>query len=263
MTRFLVVIGAQRSGTTFLRRVLEAHPDIATAQPARPEPKVFLDDEVLARGRDWYVETWFAGAGDAQVLAEKSTSYLEHPAAARRIRDVLGDEVDIVVQLRDPVARAVSNWRFSTSNGLEHRPLADALRSCLADEAEHDAATAPQWDAGRTSVSPFAYLERGHYVDQLEPWWEVFGDRVHVLFFEETTADADAARRLYADLGLSADVPVDTSAENASEGSEPELPRDLLADLRAHFSQSDRRLAEHLGRPVPWPTHDDRKESVR
>lgn len=255
MTRFLVVIGAQRSGTTFLRRVLDAHPDIATAEPARPEPKVFLHDEVLARGRDWYVETWFGHAADAAVLAEKSTSYIEHPAAAARIREVLGADVDIVVQLRDPVARAVSNWRFSTLNGLEDRPLAEALRDNLQRVRD--------WDAAQTSVSPFAYLQRGHYAAQLEPWWQTFGDRVHVLFFEETTSDPEAARRLYADLGLDARVPVDTSAENASEGAEPEVPADLLEALRDHFADSDRRLAERLGRPVPWPTGDQQKEHAR
>lgn len=257
MTRFLVVIGAQRSGTTFLRRVLAAHPDIATAEPARPEPKVFLHDEVLEKGRDWYVDTWFAHADGESVLAEKSTSYIEHPSAARRIREVLGGDVDIVVQLRDPVARAVSNWRFSSSNGLEERPLEVALRQSLE--------SVRGWDPGQTSVSPFAYLERGHYVEQLQPWWDAFDDRVHVVFFEETTTDPDAARQLYTDLRLDPEVPVDTSAANASEGAAPELSDELLMRLRAHFADSDHRLAERLGRPVPWPTLDTehRKGSVR
>src|SRR3712207_7986704 len=51
---------------------------------------------------------------------EKSTSYLELPAAVARITAVLG-RPRIVVQLRDPVARAVSNWGFSRGHGLEDR----------------------------------------------------------------------------------------------------------------------------------------------
>ena len=47
-SRHLLVIGAQRSGTTYLHSMLEAHPDVAMAQPPRPEPKVFCSDEATA-----------------------------------------------------------------------------------------------------------------------------------------------------------------------------------------------------------------------
>ena len=39
------MIGGQRCGTTYLHTMLDAHPDITMARPARPEPKVFLDAE--------------------------------------------------------------------------------------------------------------------------------------------------------------------------------------------------------------------------
>ena len=89
--------------------------------------------------------------------------------------------------LRDPVARAVSNWRFSTDHGLEKRPLEPALRDNLAAPAA--------WDPGATSVSPFAYLERGRYADHLRPWYDALpGDGVHVLFLEDLLDDDEAAR---------------------------------------------------------------------
>ena len=83
--RHLVVIGAQRCGTTYLHDLLAAHPQIAMARPTRPEPKVFLSDEVADRGRGWYVETYFGHATDEPVLGEKSTSYLEYPEVADRV----------------------------------------------------------------------------------------------------------------------------------------------------------------------------------
>ena len=130
MTRHFLVIGAQRCGTTWLHHQLEAHPQIAMARPTRPEPKVFLAD--LGPGQDhaWYVDTWFRDATPGQVLGEKSTSYVDRPDAIPRVRELLGD-VPLVVQLRDPVARAVSHWRFSTESGLEERSLADALAANL------------------------------------------------------------------------------------------------------------------------------------
>ena len=92
------------------------------AEPARPEPKVFLDPEQVARGPEWYRATYFPHARSGQLLGEKSTSYLDVPAAADAARRVLGDPM-VLVQLRDPVARAVSHWSFSTEQGLERRPL--------------------------------------------------------------------------------------------------------------------------------------------
>ncbi len=82
------VIGAQRCGTTYLHDLLAAHPQIAMARPARPEPKVFL----LRRARRPGVgsgtsDTYFAHATDETLLGEKSTSYLEYPEAADRAAD--------------------------------------------------------------------------------------------------------------------------------------------------------------------------------
>jgi sulfotransferase family protein len=251
VTRHLLVAGAQRCGTTYLHDLLAAHPRIAMARPARPEPKVFLSEELAARGLGWYESTYFGHAGDAVLLGEKSTSYLEYPDAAQRAAAVLGDPL-VLVQLRDPVERAVSHWAFSTGAGLEARPLAEALSANLAG---------PQpWDAARTSVSPYAYLERGHYAGYLEPWLDAFGDDLHVLFLEELTADPDAVGALYGRLGVDEAFRPPEAAEpvNASGYTGPGLPDDLRARLREHFRDSDRALEQLLGRRLPWAGQDIR-----
>lgn len=245
MKRHLLVIGAQRCGTTYLHDQLAAHPQIAMARPQRPEPKVFLSDELAGRGRDWYRRTYFTHARDELLLGEKSTSYLEYPEAAVRAADVLGDPL-VLVQLRDPVERAVSHWAFSTDGGLEQRDLADAL-------AENLEGPLP-WDPARTSVSPFAYLERGRYVDYLGPWLDRFGGDVSVLFLEEMLSEPDALGGLYATLGVDADFrpPTPSDAVNESHEDKPALGDHLLARLREHFRDSDQALTRLLGRPLPW-----------
>jgi hypothetical protein len=249
VTRHLLVIGAQRCGTTYLARLLEAHPDIAMARPARPEPKVFLSPDILVNGRQWYVHTYFAHATSQLVLAEKSTSYLEVPEAAARAREVLG-EATIVVQLRDPVARAVSNWRFSTEHGLEERGLEEAL--------EDDLVTTRDWDRSVTSVSPYAYLERGRYVGYLRPWFTAFPGNVHVRFLEDVVTSRSSAADLYRAAGV--DPGFEPSQQdnrvNASRVPEPELSGALRQRLRAYFSASDAELSRQLGRSLPWPAVD-------
>ncbi|MEP6527993.1 MAG: sulfotransferase domain-containing protein [Nocardioidaceae bacterium] len=247
MIRHLLVIGAQRCATTYLHSLLDAHPDITMARPARPEPKFFLAPESEARGLEWYRGAYFSHATSQSLLGEKSTSYLEDAQAARRAASVLG-WAEIVVLLRDPVARAVSNWRFSTANGLEDRPLAQALTENL-DRAR-------DWDAHLTSVSPYAYVERGRYVDYLESWWARFPETVHVRFMEDLISGRAAVAELYHALdvdpgfrpaGLGQPV-------HAAQGPAPELEPALVARLRDYFSGSDERLRSRLGQELPWAT---------
>ena len=245
MTRHLLVVGAQRCGTTAVTRLLDGHPDITMARPARPEPKVFCDPDAAARGASWYRARYFGHAAPGQLLGEKSTSYLEDPEAPRRAAAVLG-EVGVLAVLRDPLQRAVSNWRFSTEHGLESRPLEVALRENL--EGTRD------WDRDATSVSPFAYLERGRYVAYLRPWTTTFPDTVHVAFLPELVEGGTAVTDLWRALGVSPTRGPQRLevAANRSEGPRPALSEDLVVKVRAYHASSDRELASLLGRPVPW-----------
>ncbi len=241
MRRHLLVVGAQRCGTTFLHDALAAHPEVAMARPTRPEPKVFLRPEPVDVAT--YVEDYFGHAGDAEVLGEKSTSYLEVPEVPDRVAATLGDP-QILVQLRDPVARAVSNWSFSRDHGVERRSLAEALRADLAGGQD--------WDRSGSSVSPFAYVARGRYVDDLARWVDRFDVRVQ--FLEELLTDPRVTAELYRWLGVDdtfrpelGDDPV-----NASSATPEPLDEELDAELRDHYRASDAALAELLGRTLPW-----------
>jgi Sulfotransferase domain len=247
VTRHLLVIGGQRCGTTLLYQLLDAHPDIAMARPVRPEPKVFLSDELAGRGIDWYHATYFAHATTESLFGEKSTSYIEDPLAPARAARVLG-LVAIVVQLRDPVARAVSNWRFSREHGVEERGLAEALAENLAGPRS--------WDPSKSSVSPYAYLERGRYVEHLEPWFAAFPAGVHVRFLEDDPGSPEQVADLYRTLGVDPTFrpPVASGRVNESRGETPSMDADLVARLRDYFRDSDARLASHLGRRLPWVT---------
>lgn len=215
------------------------------ARPAHPEPKVFMSDSAVERGLDGYRATYFGHASAESVLGEKSTSYLEDAAAAGRAAAVLG-RAKIIVMVRDPVARAVSNWLFSTRNGLEDRPLADALEDNLA-RSRH-------WNRKATSVSPFAYLERGRYADQLQPWLAAFPGSVHVRILEEVVGCSSAVPELYATIGIDDGFrpSLSTGVVNQSAGVAPDLEPGLVERMRAYFRPSDERLRQQLGRDLPW-----------
>jgi hypothetical protein len=255
MPRHFLVVGAQRCGTTFLHDLLAAHPGIAMARPARPEPKVFLRDGAV--DADAYRAEYFGHAGADDVLGEKSTSYLEVPGVPERVEACLGSP-GIVVQLRDPVARAVSNWSFSRDHGVEQRSLEDALRADLGGPQE--------WDRAGSSVSPYAYVSRGRYAADVARWRDHFGAAsVHVQLLEDLLADRDTIGDLYAFLGVDDTARPDVGAApvNASSTAERDLGEDLLAELREHYRESDEALAAVLGRPLPWRTPDtDRRKDA-
>jgi hypothetical protein len=240
-----VIIGAQRCGTTYLTRLLDEHPDVEMAKPFRPEPKFFLTDDEYARGHDHYDQRFFVDER-ARVRGEKTTSYIESELALQRIGALLPD-APVVAVVRDPVHRAVSNYRFSVENGVEHLPLDEALRAAATDDRD--------WDPAEFSVSPFAYLERGRYADYLERvvHW-VPRDRLCVLVFEELIAGPDVLAALYERLGVDPAFRPEGLGEgvNAATGVE-ELDPETEAWLHGYFAEPNRRLAALLGRELPWP----------
>jgi hypothetical protein len=248
MPDHFVIVGAQRSGTTYLYGLLDEHPEIEMAKPVRPEPKFFLDYDRYALGLDAYEAQLFSGADPrAHVRGEKSTSYIESEVAARRIAAMLPD-APVVVIVRDPVARALSNYRFSVQHGVESLAVDDALRG--------SAPGGRPWDRAQFSVSPFDYLARGRYVEYLERLSaHIASERVHVVVFEELVADPGVVAQLYARLGVEpAFVPsgIGTAVNAAADLGDP-IPPPLEAWLRDYFREPNRRLAAHLGRPLPWP----------
>lgn len=238
MTRHFFIAGAQRSGTTWLYRVLEQHPRIAMAQPLRPEPKFFIDDALYTKGLDHYREHYFP-VDERDWFGEKSTSYIEHPIAAERIARHFPDAL-ILFLLRDPVERAISNYRFSVDNGLESLPLEQALR-------EEPDRCGPQ--AG-ISVSPHAYATRGHYVRYLDMWREYFPPAQLLPLVSEKLMGSEAAlREVFGQLHLDVDVPLRDVATpiNSATIALDDIALATRAILRGTFRDSNRALADRYG----------------
>lgn len=248
-TRFVCIIGAQRSGSTWLHQMLDAHPAIQMAKPVAPEPKYFLHGagSTSTCSREEYLLRYFPDARSGQVLGEKSTSYIEHPEVAARILSLFPQAKAIAI-LRHPVARALSNHRFSVQRGLEGRSFRQVF---------HDELPAPPIPPG-TSVDPFDYLGRSHYLPQLQPWLDVLGDALRIEIMEELQASPEQLQELYAWLGVEREyVPPDfRSTPNATaEADRIAADPDVIRKLSAHFAPEISTLEIHLGRSIPrW--HD-------
>lgn len=235
----LVVIGAQRAGTTLLWHLLDHHPDVEMA-PRWPEPRFFLRHDVDTTE----VATWdrevFGGPPTTTARGEKSTTYLERGAVATRVVACVPD-VHVVAVLRDPVERALSNWRFSRQHGWETWPL-DAAMSAAGEDRD--------WPRDRLSASPFHHRRRGHYAELLAPWSQAAGARLHLVEHGALVADpAMTMDALAAALGLPGTAWPDLGPVNASQ--DVDVADDVLARVRRslarEFARPNRDLARTFG----------------
>lgn len=235
MNHFFIV-GAQRSGTTYLHTLLAEHPEIEMAKPVRPEPKFFLVDALFNRGLDYY-ETFFEGKHTARIRGEKSTSYIEAEKAALRINHCFPN-AKIIFVLRNPIERAISNYWFSVKNGLENMPMEEAF---LREDRDYDST--------QISVSPYAYLERGRYLDYIHMYEKYFlRSSILIVIFERLIEEAREIQRIYDFLGASSGFIPDALGEIVNKGEKPDckLSHKMECYLEDYYAKPNAQLAEYL-----------------
>lgn len=239
-----VIAGAPRSGTTWLYRVLDAHPALWMAKPLRPEPKFFLVDDEYDRGLGYYSARWFSSVTPGTVAGEKSTNYLESPTAAGRLAGDL-PEAKLIFMLREPADRAFSNYRFTLMNGLEELDFAAALQA----EAQREAA----YPDDLRFTRPFSYFSRGLYAQHLSRWFALFDrSRILVKRYEDI---AEAPAQLVTDVHrfLGVEPRPDVEHVGVVNAAEPhQLDEEVMAGLRHRYVEPNRELTDLLGASL-WP----------
>lgn len=122
-----LVIGAQRSGSTFLHDTLTAR---TSAQCSPLQKEVHYFDNKFYKPLDWYARFFESvdDSGDAVKTFETSPGYLYHPAVPERVKECL-PEIKAVAVLRNPVERAISQYKWIRKCDLETRGPMEAFRA--------------------------------------------------------------------------------------------------------------------------------------
>ncbi len=185
------------------------------------------------------------------LVGEASPSYLFHPQAPERVASLLPG-AKLIALLRDPVDRAYSQWQHERALGREPLSFEDAI----AAEEERTRGEAERLAADPRYFSrawwDHTYVARGLYAEQLERWLERFPrEQLLVLLTEEYAADpAGTYARVLDFLG----APPHALREHPrifSREYEPLEPAARRA-LAERYAEPNRRLAELLGRELPW-----------
>lgn len=244
----LLIVGAQRSGTTSLYNYLAAHP--STSTPIAKELQFFSDN--FGRGERWY-RAHFSMRAKA-VPFEATPYYLFHPLAAERAARVVPD-ARILAVLRNPVDRAYSHYRHSLQRGHERLGFSDALDAepaRLAGEIERIVGD-PEYRSVAHRV--FSYVSRGRYFDQVAAWIDRFSaDAVLVLRSEDLYLDpASTYERAVRFIGLRPGGRPEFRVHAAAPPGE-DMPGDVRARLVDEFRADNVRLEALLGREMNWDT---------
>lgn len=183
-----LVIGAQKSGTTWLYQTLRQHPEIFATTP---KGLYFFDNpEHYARGVEWYRQH-FAQARGYKAAGEFTPNYFwttpdrhidDGLSLPQRIHQLL-PEAQIIVAMREPVDRAVSAYYHHVRVGRVHpgQRLLDVMHL-------------------------HGILSMGFYDEHLSAWLDAYPrEQIEVIVYEDDIKRGDkraTLRRLYQRLGV-------------------------------------------------------------
>ncbi|MDH4117005.1 MAG: sulfotransferase [Acidimicrobiia bacterium] len=247
----VLVIGAQRAGTSSLYRYLGSHPQVVAS--IRKEVEYFSTR--MSMGERWY-RAHFPLVSRPEVTFEATPDYMLHPLAAKRAATRIPD-LRAVALLRDPVTRALSQYGHQRRLGKEPLEFLDALKAepdrIRGDLARFD----DDPDHPGVAVRIHGYVERGRYAQQLQRWFDTLGrERVHVIRTEDLWADPHATYGALLDfLGLDEVFPQAFSNYSYTPqvgGERAGMTPEAEAFLREALADEISRVSELLGRDLGW-----------
>ena len=203
MKPHFIGLGAQRSGTSWIYACIYEHPQLH--MPIK-EINFFGRQWRYDKGFDWY-EDHFKDCPTNKLPGEFSTTYLDSEEAPRRIHEYHPD-VKLVVSLRNPVERAMSNYRNDIMGGVvsADTPFEQALE-------KH-----PE------------YVTQGMYHEQLQRYLEWFPrEQLLVLIYDDAlTGPGQFIRQLLDFLGVDSQFHPSMLGQKVNVG---RTPKSVALDL--------------------------------
>jgi Sulfotransferase domain len=174
----LIVIGAQKCGTSGLHYYLSLHPEVSMSRPK--ELNFFIAERNWQRGIEWYTAHFDAGANVRGESSPNYTAYPQHEGVAERMRATVPG-ARIIYLVRDPLERIAAHW---VHNYAKRRERGD-LRTTLLH---------PQT----------SYVARSRYHMQLEQFLRLYDrERLLVIEQDELRFDREATlRRVFEFIGV-------------------------------------------------------------
>ena len=103
----LIVIGAQKCGTSGLHYHLGLHPEVSMSKPK--ELNFFIEERAWSRGPDWYRRHFDPAAKVRGESSPNYTAYPQHLGVPERMHSLVPD-AKLIYMVRDPLERIAAHW---------------------------------------------------------------------------------------------------------------------------------------------------------
>jgi hypothetical protein len=260
----LLIIGAQKAGTSALYSYLTHHPEVVKS---KKELKFF--NRNYSKGKLYYKRQFPLRKG---LRIDATPSYLYSKLVPARAAASLSSSTRIIVLLRDPVARAYSAWnmyqRISSNpivaNNFKNIEQEDSTLQLYSHYCSNAFPTFPEaihkemeWIKAGTDIREPSLLRRGFYVEQIKYWQQHFpAENFFFIHNEDLKVEAKAREilsRLEPFLGLrSGGLDSLPYAHIHVRAYTNPLPTELRPELTALFNANNRGLQELTGLDLPW-----------
>ncbi len=181
-----ITVGAAKSATTSIHYYLSQHPDIFMSEPK--EPQYFVANKVkdlihlsISEKDDYY--NLFKESIGKKIIGESSVFYLFfYEEAIKNIKKELGEDVKILIVLRNPIDRAFSAFlHIKRSHSTFHdKSFEDLIKLDL------------EKDPYLEELTPMAKIIRmGMYSEMIQAYKNAFKN-VKIVLFDDFTNDTNA-----------------------------------------------------------------------
>ena len=192
-----LIVGAAKCGTSSLHNYLNQHPDIFmptfTDEGLKvKEPRFLIKEKVqerLPKGI-WNYEDYkslFDNVTNEIAIGESTVLYLYYyNEAIKNIKKYLGENVKIIIMLRNPIDRAFSAYLFASRTPQENQIFKEALMNAR-----------KRFDKDETLSPMILYKELGLYYKMVKAYMESFKD-VHIVLYDNFILQTDLeVRRVF------------------------------------------------------------------
>ena len=209
-----LIVGAAKCGTSSLHNYLNQHPDVFMPSYNEQgmkvkEPRFLIKDLVKDRLHNgvWDLESYqalFNNVVNEKAIGESTVLYLYYyNEAIKNIKKYLGDDVKIIIMLRNPTDRAFSAYTHVSRSIKEPLSFEEAL-VIEKNRLENDITLTPM----------VMYKDMGLYHDMVSAYIENFKN-VHVILHEDFQQNTKTVvMQTLAFLGILKSVGLDTDSKH-------------------------------------------------
>ena len=179
----LLIVGAAKSGTTSLHNYLNQHYDVFMCDPK--EPHFLINNEIgterisVGVSEKIAYEKLFLDGENLKYRGESSVMYLMYPEIViPKIKEYLGNDVKIIIMLRNPVERAYSGYQHVKRYNIKED--ISEFRDAWDISEERYFSNPEMTPASR-------YKELGMYYNQVKSYLKNFN--VHIIIYEDYKLD--------------------------------------------------------------------------